>query len=146
MCARQKTLAKDYGRLTVLRSIIAETNQVASGPNPIKTDLQVLAMLKKRKAASQTAAKEFADHDRSELSEKENAQIAVLDEYVGSVQLMSKDEMTIIVNEVVAGIPEDGRKQPRVMKELLQPGGRLEGKPIEKAELAKVVQEVLAGK
>jgi uncharacterized protein len=128
----------------VIRSIISEINRLESGPTPIKTDLQLLNMLNKRKEASHTAAKQFAEAQREDLKEKEEAQISVLDEYAASVQVMSKEEMVSVVRDVVGEMGEDGKRQPLVMKQLLQPGGTLEGKPVDKKELAKAVQEVLA--
>ena len=130
----------------MLRSIISETNQLASGPNPIRTDLQILAMLRKRKAASQVAAQEFADANRQDLKEKEEAQLAVLEEYASSVQLMSEDELKTVVADVVASLGEDGKNSGRVMKALLQQGGSLDGKPVDKKQLSDVVRATLSSK
>lgn len=136
-------MAKVSCRLNVLRSIIAETNRQASGPNPINTDLQLLALLKKKKAASETAAKEFAEAKREDLKEKEETQVSILDEYAASVKLMSENELQAVIDEVIAGLGEDSSKQARVMKALLQPGGQLDGKPIDKAQLSRLVSETI---
>lgn len=135
--------AKDTARLNVLRSIISETNQLASGPTPVKSDLQILAMLKKRKAASLNAVQEAEQANRSDLKEKQEKEIGVLDEYAGSVELVSVAELKEAVKSVIAKLGEAGKQQGRVMKELLQPGGVLDGKPVDKAQLAGVVKESL---
>jgi uncharacterized protein len=135
--------AKDTARLNVLRSIISETNQLASGPTPVKSDLQILAMLKKRKAASLNAVQEAEQANRSDLKEKQEKEIGVLDEYAGSVELVSVAELKEAVKSVIAKLGEAGKQQGRVMKELLQPGGALDGKPVDKAQLAGVVKESL---
>lgn len=130
--------------MNVLRAIISETNQQASGPNPIKTDLQVLAMLKKKKAASQNAAKEAEDANRPDLKEKQGKEISILDEYAGTVQLVSVEELKAAVTATIEKLGEAGKNQGKIMKELLQPGGALDGKPVDKTQLAGVVKESLS--
>lgn len=135
-----------HGRLNVLRAIISETNQQASGPNPIQTDLQVLAMLKKRKVASQHAVAEAEAAGRQDLKEKQEKEIGVLDEYAGSVRLMSLDELKEAVAAAIAKLGDEaGKQQGKVMRELLGPGGPLDGKPVDRAQLAGVVKESLGG-
>ncbi|ETN42645.1 uncharacterized protein HMPREF1541_01802 [Cyphellophora europaea CBS 101466] len=136
--------AKDKARSNVLRGIISETTQMASGANPIKTDLQVLAMLKKRKSASQNAAKEAEEAKRPDLKEKQEQEIAILDEYAGSIALLSLEELEAAVKATVEKLGEDGKNQGRVMKELLRSGGPLDGKPVDKAQLAGVVKSSLS--
>ncbi|KAJ9620637.1 hypothetical protein H2203_007846 [Taxawa tesnikishii (nom. ined.)] len=138
--------SKDKNRLNVVRNILAEVNNSAKTNSPIQTDMQVLGLLRKRTTAAQTAAKEFSDAGRSDLKESEDAQIAIMDEYAGSVQTMGKEEIKDVVTRTVDQLRGTGGKVPagEVMKRLLAPGGDLDGKNVEKAEVAKAVKEVLA--
>jgi uncharacterized protein YqeY len=135
--------------LNVIRAIISETNQLASGPSPIKTDMQVLALLKKRKAASQAAAREAEDAKRDDLKQKQEKEIEILDEYAGTVKLVSEEELREMVQAVLGKLQLRDTKGPlnpgSVMKELLQQGGgrALEGKPVDKAQLAAIVKDAL---
>jgi len=132
------------GRLAVLRGTISEINQAASGPTPIKTDLQILALLRKRKAASKAAAKEAKEAQRPDLAEKQEKEISVIDEYTSSIQMMEPAEMRQIVRSTVETLRTSGQgdlKPGVVMKELLKPGGVLENKPLDKKVLSGLVQE-----
>lgn len=137
--------AKDMARLNVVRNVIAEVNNSAKSSSPIKSDMQLLSLLRKRTAAAQSAAKEFEDAGRADLKEKEDAQIAILDEYAGSVETMGLDEIKSIVSKTVEEIKAQAEKfnAGDVMKKLLAPGGAFDGKPVEKAHIAKVVKELL---
>ncbi|RMZ92754.1 hypothetical protein DV736_g60, partial [Chaetothyriales sp. CBS 134916] len=135
--------AKDKDRLAVIRSIISETNQLASSPQAIRTDMQVLALLRKRRAASQAAAKEAEGAGRHDLKEKQDKEIAVLDEYARTVPLVGNDEMRTAVRAVLEQ-QQLKLNQGSLMKELLKDGGPLAGKPVDKARLAGIAGEELA--
>jgi uncharacterized protein len=131
--------------LNVLRAIISETNQLSSGPSPIHSDLQVLALLRKRKAASVAAAKEAEEQGRSDLKEKEEQQAKVIDEYASNVKMMTPEELREVVTQAVDSLKEKkGLTHGIMMKELLKPGGLLDGKPVEKRDLSDIVKEAIA--
>lgn len=138
--------AKDTNRLNVVKGLLAEVTNAAKTASPIKTDMQILALLRKRAAAAKVARKEFEDAGRADLSEKEDSQIAILSEYAGGVETIGEDEIRHVVSKVVNEMKSGGAKAAMgdVLKKLLGPGGSFEGKPVEKAEVAKVVKEVLA--
>ena len=138
--------ADGKGRLNVIRAIISETNQAASGSTPVRTDMQVLALLKKRKASSLAAAEEAEKAGRTDLKEKQEKEVEVLDDYAGSVQMMSTEELKDIVAQTVNGLGDEksGLKQGTIMKELLKPGGPLDGKPLDRKALSEVVQQALS--
>ena len=131
--------------MNVIRAIISETNQLASGPNAIKNDMQVLALLKKRKAASQAAAKEADDAKRDDLKEKQEKEIDILNEYAGTIQLVSEAELKDLVQAAVEKLKssKSGPNPGTVMRELLHPGGPLEGKPVDKAQLMDIIKGAL---
>lgn len=143
-----KTAMKDNdtNRKNVLRNLLAEITNAAKTSSPMKSDMQLLSLLRKRAAASRSAGTEFANAGRSDLKEKEDAQVAVLEEYAGGVQTMSGQEIQNAVTQVVEEMKAQGGKlnMGDVLKKLLAPGGSLDGKPVEKSEVAKVVKEVLA--
>ena len=137
--------ADGKGRLNVIRAVISEINQAASGPSPVRTDMQVLALLKKRKASSLAAAEEAGKAGRSDLKEKQEKEVEVLDDYAGSVQLMSSEELKQIVMQAVNGMgAKSDLKQGAVMRELLKPEGPLDGKPLDRKTLSEIVQQALS--
>ncbi|KAI1142205.1 GatB/YqeY domain-containing protein [Hypoxylon sp. FL0543] len=144
--------AKDAPRLTAIRSILTATLNASKTAAPITTDAQLVALLKKTQRASLDASAEFAAANRQDLVDKEQAQVAVLEEYIAQsgVEDVSEDQLRTIVAGVVtaltseAALPAAGEKARfgDVMKKLLAPGGPLDGKSVEKAQVAKIVKEV----
>ncbi|GAQ05867.1 altered inheritance of mitochondria protein 41, mitochondrial [Aspergillus lentulus] len=138
--------AKDTARLNVLRALISETNNSAKTSSPIQTDLQLLSLIRKRAAAAKEAAKQFAEADRPDLKEKEDAQVTILEEYAGKVETMSLEDIKAIVSQEVSKLKEAGKKVEvgALLKSLFAPGGALDGKPAERAEVAKIAKEAVA--
>ena len=133
-------------RLNVLRALLAEYTNAAKTSSPIKTNIQLLALLRKRIAASRSAAVEFNAANRSDLKDKEEAQITVLEEYAGGVETIGEDEITRVVGEVIGKMrTTEGQKVDTgsVLKSLLGPGGAFDGKPVERGEVARVVKGML---
>ncbi|KAI1845729.1 hypothetical protein JX265_000092 [Neoarthrinium moseri] len=142
--------AKDTARLAVLRSILSATLNASKTDKPITTDAQLVALLRKTTRASEDASAEFKDAGREDLVAKEQEQISILKGYVSEsgVEVVGEDELRTVVAGVVTAMTSEGEVQGKaklgdVMKKLLSPGGPLEGKSIEKAQLAKVVKEVV---
>ena len=140
--------SKDANRLNVLRGVIHDATQATKSNEPIITDLHVLALLRKRLTAAQEAAESFEKSGRSDLKEKEEAQISVIKEYATSVETVSDEEVRTRVGEVLNDASltqESGQKLNKgtIMKKLIGPGGTLEGKPVEKRTIAQMVDEAL---
>lgn len=135
-----------YFRLDVLRAVISETNNASKTPSPIQTDIQLLSLIRKRVAASNDAAREFAEAGRPDLKEKQDTQIAILEEYASHVETMSLDEIRTIVSNEVSKLKGDGKKADigSVLKSLFAPRGALDAKPAERAEVAKITKEVVS--
>ncbi|KAL1969838.1 hypothetical protein VTN77DRAFT_7347 [Rasamsonia byssochlamydoides] len=138
--------AKDTARLDVLRAIISETNNASKTSSPIQTDLQLLSLIRKRIAAAKDAGQQFLEANRPELKEKEDAQIAILEEYAGQIQTMSTEEIQSAVSQAISQLQGEGKKADvgSVLKTLFAPGGILDGKPAERAEVARIVKETVA--
>lgn len=135
-----------FTRLNVLRAVISEYNNSQKTSSPIQTDIQLLSLLQKRANASKEAAQEFAAADRPDLKEKEDAQVAVLEEYASQVETLSAEEMQAIVTKEIAAIKETGAKLNKglILKALFAPSGPLGGKPVNRNEVAKLVNEAVS--
>ena len=105
----------------------------------------MLAMLRKRAQSSRVAASEFNANKREDLAEKQEAEIKVLDEYAGQVDTLSEKDVAQAVDDAVRAVEASGAKTNPglVLKELLKPGGALQGKPVEKSTVADVVRKRL---
>jgi hypothetical protein len=139
--------AKDTTRLNVLRAIISETNNASKTSSPIRTDLQLLSLIRKRVTAATDASQQFLAANRADLKEKEDRQIEVLQEYAGRVQTMDIEEIRQAVSETVSRLQNEGKKADlgSILKALFSPGGSLDGKPAERAEVARVVKDIISG-
>lgn len=130
--------------------MITEYNNAAKTSSPIKTDLQLLAILKKKKAASEAAAAEAKAANRQDLEDKQLQEMKVIDEYAGNVAVMSEEDITAAVSKVIESLKSAATgaetKAGNVLKELLKIGGPLDGKPADKSQVAKVVNQLLSGK
>lgn len=137
--------AKDTARLSVLRSLLAEITNAAKTAKPISTDLQLLSLLRKRATAAKTAGDEFQAAGRQDLVEKEQEQAQIIKEYAGGVETLGDGDIRDAVVMMVETVEAEGAKlgMGDVLKRLLAPGGSLEGKPVEKAQVAAIVKQVL---
>lgn len=132
-------------RLDVIRAILGDANHFAHSAlkrKPIETDLQVLHLLKTRIKLSQAAAAEFRAAKRDDLSDKEESQIAVLQEYVSLVPLASEEEIKRLAAEIIEKkIHEQAHlSSAYVIKELL---GNLAGKQVDMALVARTIRDKL---
>ena len=132
-------------RLNVLRAILAETTNASKTSAPIRTDIQLLSLLRKRITASRSAAEEFSTAHRDDLRDKEQAQIAVMEEYAAGVETVGLDEIAEVVARVIGKIRTDGQaiSTGSALKALVGPGGEFEGKAVDKAEVARIVKGML---
>lgn len=138
--------AKDAPRLTVLRNVLAATTNAAKTSSPIKTDIQLIMLMRKTAKGNQEALEEAKAANRQDLIEKEEAQLRVIDEYVAGtgVKIVEEDELRAIVEDVVQR--SEGKKQGDITKELMSKDWAAEGKIVDKGALGKLLQEVLQRK
>ncbi|KAI1344593.1 GatB/YqeY domain-containing protein [Xylariaceae sp. FL0016] len=141
--------AKDAPRLTAIRSVLAATLNASKTASPVQTDAQLVQLMRRQQRTASESVADFAAAGRDDLVEKENAQIAILEEYAAGsgVQVVGESELRTIVSGVVGAMESEGLvagkpKMGDLMKKLLAPGGPLEGKNVEKSELAKIVKEI----
>lgn len=138
--------AKDAPRLAVLRNILAATTNAAKTSNPIQTDVQLIALMRKTARGNQEALDQAKAANRQDLAEKEEAQLRIIDEYVAGagVKVVEEDELRAIVEEVVQR--SEGKKQGEIMKELVSRDWAAEGKYVDKSAVAKMLPEVMQRK
>lgn len=140
--------AKDAARLSVLRTVLSTTNNAAKTSSPIKTDVQLVQLLRKTARGNQEAAQEARAAGREDLIEKEEAQVKIIDEYIAAsgVQSLSQDEMRAIVEKVLSEVKSEGVDEKKVFGELFKrlttTGGPLDGKEVDRSEIAKIAKEL----
>ena len=107
--------------------------------------MQMLALLRKSANASRAASEEFKGAGRQDLADKEDLQLKIMEEYAGGVEVMSEDDIRSAVKQVVNVMKSEGAKMQMgdIMKKVFSPG-LLGGKPVEKGDVAKIVNELLA--
>jgi len=142
--------SKDAPRLAVLRSVISSTLNSSKTGSPVKTDAQLVALLRKQSRSSQEAAKEFRDAGREDLADKEQAQIQVLEEYAAGsgIESVGEEELRDMVKTTLSELAAEGiaakQQMGEAMKRLLASGGPLDGKYVEKSDVIAIVKEMSA--
>ena len=137
--------SKDTNRLNVLRALLADITNASKTTSPITTNPQFLSLIRKRLAAAEGAVGEFKAGGRQDLVDKEENQMGVLKDYMKDVggDAMSAEEL----KDTIAEVLEESKAQGRVvmgdvLKKLLGPGGKLEGKGADGKEVAKLVRSM----
>lgn len=133
---------KDKSRLNVVRAILSDVTNAAKTASPVRTDVQILAMLRKRVATSTASRQEFVDAGRQDLQEREDAEIAVMQSYAHTVKTMSDDDLCASIDRAI----QQSSEKPNlghVIKTLTAPGGELDGKAFERSSLARLVKDRL---
>lgn len=118
----------------------AMTNAVvASGKSPDTpiTDEMAMEVLTKESKKRKDSIKQYEDADRPELAEDEKTELAIIEKFLP--ELMSIDEIKVIVSEKIAELGEDANKG-QLMGQLM---GALKGKA-DGNDVKVVVDELLA--
>ncbi|KAH6895803.1 hypothetical protein B0T10DRAFT_557982 [Thelonectria olida] len=139
--------AKDTARLSVLRSIMSANLNASKTANPIRTDVQLVALIRKIQKASADTIAEAKSVGRDDLAQKEEEQVKILQEYVANsgVQTLGEAELRTLVQEAVEASKAAGTPAKSVLGDVMRRlGGALEGKDVDKKELAKMVKELTA--
>lgn len=141
---------KDTARLSVLRTVLAAVMNASKTPFPVTTDTKLVAMLRKQMRAAEDARAEFASAGREDLVAKEGAQIAVLEEYLGNsgVETVAGPALEAIVKDLARALEAETGKMPGmgdIMKTAMGPGGMLENKGVDKAQLVRIIKAVRKG-
>jgi uncharacterized protein YqeY len=140
---------KDAARLSVLRALMASTLNASKTSSPIKTNAQMVALLKKHMTASRDAADEFAQAGRQDLAEKEQSQAAIMAEYVqeGGMRELSDEALQGIIIATKSEAVADGVKPQQLLSEILRslmaPNGPLEAFEVDKKDVVTRVRQLI---
>lgn len=109
------------------------------------SDGQVFAILQKQMKSSAQARLDFIAAKRDDLKESEEAQIAVLQEYLDSVILPTDDAIENAVVEVLRNLKQEGGKinMSTVIARLLSKGGPLSGSPVSMSTVTRIIKAAL---
>ena len=71
--------------------------------------------------------------------------MAVIEEYAAAVETVGQDIIAEVVARVIGAMRTNGQalNMGIVLKALVGPGGELDGKPVDKAEVARIVKGML---
>jgi uncharacterized protein YqeY len=125
--------AKNSARLGVLRMLKAALKNAAidkAGAEGELDDSEAMAVVRKQVKQRQDSIESFEKGGRSELAEKERAEMAVLNSYLP--QAMSGEELKRMVAETIAETGAISRVQMGVVMKALQQkvAGRADGKTL----------------
>ena len=109
--------------------------------------MQLLSLLKKRKAQSEAAATQAKEANRQDLEEKQMQEIKVIDEYAADVKVMSEDQVRLALQHFLDDVKKDKIKLDlnagTAMRALFNPGGEFYGKPVDRALVMKHLNNML---
>ncbi|PTB45055.1 hypothetical protein M441DRAFT_64741 [Trichoderma asperellum CBS 433.97] len=137
--------AKDAPRLSVLRSIMSANLNASKTSSPIRTDVQLVALIRKLQKSAQDAVADAQAAGRDDLVEKENQQISILDEYVAGsgVQSLGEAEIKALINEAIEAAKGAGTAGKSLMGDVMKRvNAALEGKDVDKNSGSKFEEEI----
>ena len=132
--------AKDKPRLQTIRLIQSEFKRVEVDERIELDDARVLAILDKMVKQRRDSAQQYLDAGRSELAEKENYEISVIQEFLP--QQLSEAEILELIDSAIDEVGGDGMQAMGPVMGKLKP--RLQGR----ADMGKVsglVKQKLTG-
>jgi uncharacterized protein YqeY len=136
---RQATLARDSARRDTLRLILNALRGAEKELQRPLADEEELQVLQRERKRRQEAAEAFRAGGRPERAAKEDAELAVLEEFMPSP--LADDELEEIIDDVIAEVGATSvRDLGRVMADVMpQVAGRAEG-----SRVSQIVREKLA--
>ncbi|XWX00517.1 hypothetical protein V2A60_008537 [Cordyceps javanica] len=137
--------AKDANRLSVLRGVLSANLNASKTAAPIRTDAQLVALMRRIAKGAEDAAAEARAAGRPDLADKEAAQVAILAEYVraSGVATPGEAELRAAVDSAVAEVRAAGAEGRSLIGDVMKKlGAALEGKDVDKKSLAELVKKV----
>ncbi|PTB60411.1 hypothetical protein M431DRAFT_514873 [Trichoderma harzianum CBS 226.95] len=129
--------AKDAPRLSVLRAIMSANLNASKTTSPIRTDVQLVALIRKLQKSAQDAVADAQAAGRDDLVQKENEQISILDEYIAGsgVQTLGEAEIKALISQAIEAVNAAGKGGKSLMGEVMKRvNAALEGKDVDKNE------------
>ncbi len=111
--------AKDQHRLTVIRMALASLKQVEVDERIELDDTRVLAILDKQIKQRIDASTQFRDAGRTDLSDKEDLEAAILREFMPAA--LSQDEINTAIDAAIAQVGETGMQAMGKVMAILKP-------------------------
>jgi uncharacterized protein YqeY len=111
--------AKDQHRLTVIRMALASLKQVEVDERIELDDTRVLAILDKQIKQRIDASTQFRDAGRTDLSDKEDKEAAILREFMPAA--LSQDEINAAIDAAIAQVGETGMQAMGKVMAILKP-------------------------
>ena len=111
--------AKDQHRLTVIRMALASLKQVEVDERIELDDTRVLAILDKQIKQRLDASTQFRDAGRTDLSDKEDKEAAILREFMPAA--LSQDEINAAIDAAIAEVGESGMQAMGKVMAILKP-------------------------
>ncbi len=131
--------ARDNVRTETLRSIRAEILKMdKSGMNREMTEEEEIQLIGRQAKMRKESIELFAQAGRQDLVDKENAQLAIINEYLPAQ--MSSDEAEVIITKIIADSGATSEKDfGRVMGEAMKAlKGKIDGKIIQEMVKSKL--------
>ena len=132
--------ARDKERLSTIRLIQAEFKRIEVDERIEVDDARALAVLDKMVKQRRDSAQQYTDAGREELAAQENAEIAVLQEFLPAQ--LSEEELIAMVDAAIAASGASGMQAMGPVMGQLKP--QLQGKA-DMGAVSKLVKERLAG-
>ena len=132
--------ARDKERLSTIRLIQAEFKRIEVDERIEVDDARALAVLDKMVKQRRDSAQQYSDAGREELAAQDNAEIAVLQEFLPAQ--LSEEELIAMVDAAIAASGASGMQAMGPVMGQLKP--QLQGKA-DMGAVSKLVKERLAG-
>jgi hypothetical protein len=132
--------ARDKERLSTIRLIQAEFKRIEVDERIEVDDARALAVLDKMVKQRRDSAQQYTDAGRDELAAQENAEIAVLQEFMPAQ--LSEEELIAMVDAAIAASGASGMQAMGPVMGQLKP--QLQGKA-DMGAVSKLVKDRLAG-
>ena len=132
--------ARDKERLATLRLIQAEFKRIEVDERVEIDDTRALAVLDKMVKQRRDSAQQYTDAGRSELADKENAEIDVIQGYLPAQ--LGEDELIGMIDEAIAASGASGMQAMGAVMGALKP--KVQGRA-DMAAVSQLVKARLAG-
>ena len=122
--------AKEELRLLVLRTLLSSINYAEIAKQKKLDDGGIIEVIGKEIKQRRESIEAYDKGNRKDLSDKEKAELAILQEYMPAQ--MSRDEITAIVEKVIAEVaPKGPGDKGKVMQKLMpQVKGKADGNEV----------------
>lgn len=137
--------AKDAPRLAVLRTIMSANLNASKTSSPIRTDVQLVALIRKLQKSAEDTVAEAKAANRDDLVDKEMQQINILQEYVqdSGVKTLGEAEIREAVQAAVKAAKDAGAEGKAIMGDVMKRlNATFEGKDVDKKSVASLVKEL----